>query len=376
MSQATNEIAVIVTNKDSGMAQFSYELVKELSDSFKVHYIIPHNFEYLSSSKYKTNILLHTFKHSDRIFNINGLFKILSICKEIQSILNLFKTDVVVLTDNTPVSLLLPQFLKKRFKKYMFIHDGLYHLTSFTVRNIIAKYFYNFLMYKAIHSLDSLIFLSKSNKERFFCKYHVKKKNYTIRLCAHIDNLKSEKNEIDHLPDNYYLFYGRIEKYKGLQVLLKAYQMDSTHQLPNLIIAGKGIISKKNLLYISQLKNKIILINRYINDSDTIYLFENSLGVILPYIEASQSGIIPIAYKYSKPVFVSNIASLTENVIDNKTGFVFKNRKSNELLNKLIFYNEYSDKSKYKHDITEYYHNHFNWKLNLKPLIEDIKKES
>ncbi len=231
-------------------------------------------------------------------------------------------------------------------------------------------------MYKAIHSLDSLIFLSKSNKERFFCKYHVKKKNYTIRLCAHIDKLKSEKNEIDHLPDNYYLFYGRIEKYKGLQVLLKAYQMDSTHQLPNLIIAGKGIISKKNLLYISQLKNKIILINRYINDSDTIYLFENSLGVILPYIEASQSGIIPIAYKYSKPVFVSNIASLTENVIDNKTGFVFKNRKSNELLNKLIFYNEYSDKSKYKHDITEYYHNHFNWKLNLKPLIEDIKKES
>ena len=44
--------------------------------------------------------------------------------------------------------------------------------------------------------------------------------------------------------------------------------------------------------------------------------------VVLPYIEASQSGIIPIAYAFKKPVVVTNVGSIPEVVDDGITGFI------------------------------------------------------
>jgi hypothetical protein len=38
-----------------------------------------------------------------------------------------------------------------------------------------------------------------------------------------------------------------------------------------------------------------------------LYLIRNALTVVLPYIEASQSGVTPIAYHFGVPVITSNV---------------------------------------------------------------------
>jgi glycosyltransferase involved in cell wall biosynthesis len=44
--------------------------------------------------------------------------------------------------------------------------------------------------------------------------------------------------------------------------------------------------------------------------------------VVLPYIDASQSGIIPLAYSFKKPVVVTDVGSIPESVDDGVTGFI------------------------------------------------------
>jgi glycosyltransferase involved in cell wall biosynthesis len=43
---------------------------------------------------------------------------------------------------------------------------------------------------------------------------------------------------------------------------------------------------------------------------------------VLPYISATQSGIVQIAYHFDKPVIATDVGGLAEVVIDSKTGFI------------------------------------------------------
>ena len=61
-----------------------------------------------------------------------------------------------------------------------------------------------------------------------------------------------------------------------------------------------------------------------IPDKDVSSFFERSKIVVTPYIEASQSGIIALAYSFGRPVVSTAVGSLTEVVNSDKTGFLVK----------------------------------------------------
>ncbi|AKB43085.1 glycosyl transferase group 1 [Methanosarcina vacuolata Z-761] len=139
----------------------------------------------------------------------------------------------------------------------------------------------------------------------------------------------------DVAEENWILFFGRIVDYKGIEYLIKAEPL-ITNQFPNtkIVIAGNGDVSKyKN--FISN-KEKFIFINEYISDEMTAQLFTKSKLVVLPYIEASQSGIIPIAYSFKKPVITTQVGGLPEVVKDGITGYVVPPRNYELLANAII----------------------------------------
>ena len=86
----------------------------------------------------------------------------------------------------------------------------------------------------------------------------------------------------------------------------------------------------------------------------------------MPYIEASQSGVLPIAYHFCKPVIISNLPGLLENVIENKTGLIFKDTLGLEKAIVSMVSLDYSD------NIKEYYNERFSWKKNVRILLNTL----
>ena len=65
-------------------------------------------------------------------------------------------------------------------------------------------------------------------------------------------------------------------------------------------------------------------------------LFEKASIVVLPYIDASQSGVVPLAYSFQKPVVVTDVGSLPEVVDNGKTGYVVPPKDSKKLAEAII----------------------------------------
>ena len=118
------------------------------------------------------------------------------------------------------------------------------------------------------------------------------------------------------------LFFGRIDKYKGLHVLLQALPL-VLKEFPETVlrIVGNGNLQNEMDL-INKYAANIELHNRWIKDEEVSSLVQDCLFVVLPYTHATQSGVIPLAYAFGKPVLVTNVGCLDEQVDDGVTGYL------------------------------------------------------
>jgi len=127
--------------------------------------------------------------------------------------------------------------------------------------------------------------------------------------------LKSDKKTL--------LFFGFIRAYKGLDLLLEAFnKLDDSYQL---IIAGEiyGDFSPyQTLIEKSPNKANIHLFNHYIKDEE-VSLYYSAVDVcVLPYKSATQSGITSISYHFELPIIATDVGGLKETIHDNKTGMI------------------------------------------------------
>lgn len=118
------------------------------------------------------------------------------------------------------------------------------------------------------------------------------------------------------------LFFGRIHQYKGLQYLIEAEPLVS-EVIPDfkIIIAGKGDdLTKYKPQLLSNLHFEIH--DGFIPNENVATFFRRASIIVLPYIEASQSGIVAMAYAFGKPVIVTNVGSLGEMVQHDYSGII------------------------------------------------------
>ena len=132
------------------------------------------------------------------------------------------------------------------------------------------------------------------------------------------------------------LFFGRINPYKGLDVLLRAMKI-VIKKIPyiKLNIVGNGDIGEYKYL-IEDIKDNLELNVRWIKDEEVEGFFSNSDFVVVPYIEASQSGVIPLSYSFGLPVIASKIGGIPEQVLEGETGFLLEPGEVEELAKKII----------------------------------------
>ena len=85
-----------------------------------------------------------------------------------------------------------------------------------------------------------------------------------------------------------------------------------------------------NMIKKYNLENNIKWIEEYVPDNMINLYFSSADFVVIPYRSASQSGIIPMAYNYNKPVIVSSAIN-DDQFSNNQTGVMFNNGNVLEL---------------------------------------------
>ena len=145
--------------------------------------------------------------------------------------------------------------------------------------------------------------------------------------------------------DRTLLFFGNIAPYKGLEYLIAAFsellEKDRSYRL---LIVGKpkGAEAYWNQVRRSIASNgiggRVIEKIEYVPDEETELYFKAADVLILPYSHVFQSGVLFLGYSFGLPAIVADVGSLKDEIIEGKTGCVFKAQDSSDLARKIDNY--------------------------------------
>jgi glycosyltransferase involved in cell wall biosynthesis len=140
------------------------------------------------------------------------------------------------------------------------------------------------------------------------------------------------------------LFFGLIRPYKGLEYLLRALPRVVREVDCVLLVVGEFYEPKDRYVRLIEdlgLGERIELVDRYVKNEEVSWYFRSADVVVLPYVDATQSGVVQIAFGLEIPVITTDVGGLPEIVEDGRTGFVVGSRSPEQLAEAIVrFYRE------------------------------------
>ncbi len=174
---------------------------------------------------------------------------------------------------------------------------------------------------------DALVVLTRNGRRQLLAQGFRPNRVFVIPLGVFTSFVKQSQDRTK--TENLLLFFGRIEPYKGLEVLLSAFS-NIQAALPGwkLMIAGVGRLpGPPQLARIDSVE----FVNRYVSDEEVAVMMRRARLVVLPYLEATQSAVVTTAYAFGKPVVVTRVGGLPDMVVQGKTGLVIPPNDSKAL---------------------------------------------
>ena len=123
------------------------------------------------------------------------------------------------------------------------------------------------------------------------------------------------------------LYFGFIKPYKGVIHLIEAAPRLRDRYLDGMRVLAVGDVYGDKTPYLEAIRARnlggfIDLVDGYVPDGRVEDYFLAADLVVLPYVSATQSGIVQIAYNYDRPVVSTNVGGLPEVVRDGETGYL------------------------------------------------------
>lgn len=202
-----------------------------------------------------------------------------------------------------------------RFPLVVSVHDPRHHLGDRSSRQ--TPQFINDLGYRRA---DRVIALNVAMKEMIERELRIPTDRIDVVPLIEIGHGSPPHNRQTQAPE--VLFHGRIWAYKGLEHFIRAQPLVNA-QVPEarFVIAGEGEDLTPYRAMMSD-PDKFEVHNEFVSFEKREELVGRAAVVVLPYLEATQSGVIPVAYTHAKPVVATAVGGLPEQVDDGVTGFL------------------------------------------------------
>lgn len=235
--------------------------------------------------------------------------------------------------------------LKKKLKSYDIKH--VYFQNDVFLYNIIIFFLYGKKVSYTLWLHDPILHDGVCKRERIYRNLSIKTyfktmKKFIISYHAAF-NLIDEKNplnayksdmcvlqlpqmpelefpEIKNTKDTYlydFIFFGRIEIYKGLELFLDAFKNIFSKKL---LIVGTGNDEAK-ITEMTSGDERITFINQYVTNQELARFIKSAKCVVLPYKSATGSQTVSIANYYNRIVLATKVGCFPEYIEEGKNGF-------------------------------------------------------
>jgi glycosyltransferase involved in cell wall biosynthesis len=313
--------------------------------------------------------------------NLSGALSFFNIPKfiSIKKYITSWKPDAVYYPGGHYWKPVIDCLLPRSIPVAMTIHDPVTHPGE-------SSLFAKIISFIETRKPDAYILLNESQKNSFIRSNNLSPDKVAVIPHGIFSSYKNSLSALSDFPDfqslsekrdNYFLFIGRIVKYKGIKTLLNAFRNILNQTSGVLVIAGSGNFSedeKNELTHIPE--NRIKVFNRWLSDSEIASLTANARMTVLPYEGATQSGIIPMSAAFGTPSIASDSGGLSEQISDGKTGFIFPTGDVRELANCLVKLEKLNQEEylKMRREVLCYANDNWDWNILAEKLAKFLKK--
>lgn len=304
-----NTVFVITPSDGGGMLHYGSQMCNGLVEFVDVEVVVDKGADL---SLFSESVETHVLDIPNSIRDLGP--RMSSLLSKVYKLATMEKVDVVHLTALNP--LFIPVFATTRdTTTVVTCHDVRPHPGEESLRATIA-------CEGLVRLANQVVVHGDYNHGEFVDRFGSGEKLITVKHGSYEFFRDHCDAPIEYEPE--LLFFGRIKPYKGVERIIALDDEVSKYvEEFRITIAGEGKFPVDE----NTVGDNTTVIDRYVPNEEVCELFSRCRAVVLPYREASQSGVIPIAYSFSKPVITTPVGGIPENVQDDKTGILVNDQQ-------------------------------------------------
>lgn len=256
---------------------------------------------------------------SRRTRDPRSLFSAINLCREVRR----RNYDLIHVQEHPDLWMSMCWHLCGDHPTVVTVHDPVQHPGL----PAVTRAYQDMLQRLSVRRSRKYIVLGQSLKEKLLNRYGVSED--AVHVIPHGDNSLSgswDENPAQECDTTkrVILFFGEVRPNKGLEYLLRAEPlMHGRIDDYEIVVAGRCDDFGRYAQYMRPGAPVTVRPN-FIPNSEVPALFRRASVVVLPYISATQSGVIPMAYAHGKPVIATKVGALPDVVSDGHTGLLIE----------------------------------------------------
>ena len=308
------KVLLVASEYAIGMLPFAANLYNILSrvEGLEVYGI------FYSKGKYNYKPLIDSDLHSRAIFLENNCNKVTNLCNKFLPI-SLYRTicdtanrhgikNIHFVTGDFTLGF-LSNFLRRKYTLFYTAHDVTPHpLGNISLKRKILNYV--MVHYGTLQMIRNAHFVTTCSPKQVnqLEQIHGRKGTFTPFPTLVSQEMVDGNTLCQEVQDigPYILFFGGIKHYKGVELLHDAYEKSPLSEKYKLVITGQGTLNRTA-------HRNVVRISRFINDSELRDLFGKASCIVYPYLSATMSGVLSVAYYFGTPLVMSDIDFFKEN---------------------------------------------------------------